>query len=72
MDDGELLDDEATEIIIGYGTASCISCEPTPFGGVQDAANVVTGGAPAFCLVYFGGCDLGITNFPDLKIIHQV
>ena len=72
LDGGELLDEEATELTTSGFTASCIGCEPTPLGGIQDAANVVTNGPLPFWFVYFDSCELGIMYFPNLKIICQV
>ena len=69
LDGRQLLDEEATELTIGWVMASYIGYETMPLGRVQGAADVVTGGPPTFWLVYFGGRGLGMTNIPDLKII---
>ena len=45
--DGEqLLDEDAAVLTIGRAMATCISCEPTPFGGKQGIADMVTCGPP--------------------------
>ena len=48
LDGGELLDEEATMLTIGWAATSCISYEPTPLGGVQSVADVVTYRPPTF------------------------
>ena len=69
---GELLEEEAAMLTIGWAMVSYISCEPTPLGGVQGATNMVTYGSPILWLFCFDGWGLHMIIFPNLRIICQV